>query len=71
MQPHPRGTNHFSELYIHPVVTVHQVAIVSFPILQLYQLEQVKVQRSNTRRQVQRSKYKTGAKYMVLYFTVP
>lgn len=38
-----RGTNNLTEVYIHPGVAVHQVTIVSLPVLQLHQLRQRKM----------------------------
>lgn len=36
---YPGRADDFSQVYIHPVVTAHQVTVVGFPILKLYQLE--------------------------------
>ena len=32
-----RSADHFTQIYVHPVITAHQVTVVSFAILQFHQ----------------------------------
>ena len=58
--PHPWGTDDLLQLYVHPVVTVHKVAIVCLSILELHQLEEVGIVKEKWRERERRKGGREG-----------